>query len=91
MRLVGREVEIVDDEARHRGRAAGGGAHLLDLGAHHHPRQRRGGLFARIAGRDLLAAAQDGGGVAEPLHLVQLVADVENRAAFRLQTIQHHE
>ena len=55
--------------------------HLADFGADHHPRQRRRGFLARIAGRYLLAAAQDGRGVAQPLHLVQLVADVEDGAA----------
>ena len=40
---------------------------------------------------DLLAAAQNGGGVAQPLHLLQLVADVEDRAAFRLQPVEHDE
>ena len=43
----------------------------------------------RIAGRDLLAAAQDRGGVAEPFHLFELVADVKDRAAFGLQPLQH--
>ena len=51
----------------------------------------RRGLRLGIAGRDLLAAAQDGGGVAEPLHLFQLVADVEDRAALGLQPIEHDE
>ena len=91
MRIVRLEVEIVDHEARHRDLPPGGGLHLLDVGADHHARQRRRGLKLRIAGRDLLAAAQDGGGVAQPLHLFQLVADVEDGAAFRLQPLQHDE
>ena len=45
----------------------------------------------RVAGRDLLAAAQDRRGVAEPFHLVELVADVEDRAAFGLEPVQHDE
>ena len=65
--------------------------HFLDLGADHHARQRGGGLRFRVAGRDLLAAAQDGGGVAEPLHLFELVADVEDGAALGLQPLQHDE
>ena len=40
---------------------------------------------------DLLAAAQDGRGVAEALHLFQLVADVEDGAALGLQPVQHDE
>ena len=70
---------------------AGGRFDFLDLGADHHPRQRSRGLLLRIAGRDLLAAAQDRGGVAKPLHLVELVADVEDRAALGLQPVQHDE
>jgi len=49
------------------------------------------GLKLGIAGRDLLAAAQDGCGVAQPLHLFPACADVEDGAAFRLQPIQHDE
>ena len=45
----------------------------------------------RVAGRDFLAAAQNGGGVAEPFHLFQLVADVEDRAALGLEAIEHGE
>ena len=45
----------------------------------------------RVAGRDLLAAAQDGRGVAQPFYFLQLVADVEDGAAFGLQPIQHHK
>ena len=44
-----------------------------------------------IAGRDLLAAAQDRRRVAEPFHLFELVADVEDRAALGLEAIEHDE
>ena len=91
VRIVGLEAEIVDDQPRHRDFPLAGGLHFLDLGADHHARQRGRGLRLGIAGRDLLAAAQDGGGVAEPLHLFQLVADVEDRAALGLQPLQHDE
>ena len=37
----------------------------------------------RIAGRDLLAEPQDGRGVAEALHLLELVADVEQARGLR--------
>src|SRR5437763_16761117 len=40
---------------------------------------------------DLLAETQDRGGVAQPLHFFQLVADVEDRAALCLEAIQHDE
>ncbi len=69
----------------------GRGLHFLDLAADHHPRERSRGLRLGIAGRDLLAAAQDGGGVAKPLHFFQLVADVEDRAALGFQAIEHDE
>ncbi len=65
--------------------------HLADIGADHHARQRRRGFGARIAGRDLLAGAQDGRGVAQPFHLIELVADVEHRAALALEPFQHDE
>ncbi len=64
VRIVGLEAEIVDDEARHRGAPAHGGFDFLDVGADHHARERGRGFRLRVAGRDLLAAAQDRGGVA---------------------------
>ena len=91
VRIVRRKAEVVDDQPRHRGLPVGGSLHLPDLAADHHARERGRGLRLGIAGRDLLAAAQDGGGVAEPLHLVQLVADVEDRAALGLEAIEHDE
>ena len=91
MRIVGLQAEIVDNEARHRGLPTGGGFDLLDVGADHHARKRSGGLRLRVAGCDLPAAAQNGGRVAKPLHLFQFVADVEDRTALGLQTIQHDE
>ena len=81
VRIVGLERQFVDDETRHRGGVLGR-LHLTDFGADHHPRQRRRGLLPRIAGRDFLAQAQDGRGVAQPFDLFQLVTDVENGAAF---------
>ena len=68
-----------------------GRLHLADLGADHHARQRRRGLLPRIAGRNLLAAAQDRRRVAQPLHLFELVADVEDGAAFALEPLEHDE
>ncbi|OPZ04735.1 MAG: hypothetical protein BWZ09_01587 [Alphaproteobacteria bacterium ADurb.BinA305] len=50
--------------------------------ADHQPRHRRRGLLRRDALAGDLAAAQHGGGVAERADLVELVADVEDRAAF---------
>ena len=45
----------------------------------------------RIAGRHLLASAQNGGGVAQPLHLIQFVADVEDGAALAFEPVEHDE
>ena len=67
------------------------GAHRADLAADHHAGERLRGLGARIAGRDHLAAAQDGGGVAQRAHLLELVGDVEDRAAFLAQHPQRAE
>lgn len=91
MRLAWGEREVVDDKPRHGGLAACRCLHLPDLAADHHPRERGRGLEPGIAGLDLLAAAQDRGGVAEPLHFVELVADVEDGAAFGLEAFQHDE
>ena len=91
MGIVGLETKIVDDQARHGDLTPGGGFHFLDIGADHHARQRCGGLHLGIAGRDFLAAAQDGRGVAKPLHFLQLVADVEHGPALGLEAIQHDE
>ncbi|MHC2315899.1 hypothetical protein ACVIHC_002945 [Bradyrhizobium diazoefficiens] len=91
VRFARREREVVDDEPRHGGLAAGGRFDLLDLAADHHARERGGGLEPGIAGVYFPAAAQDRGGVAEALHLFELVADVENGAAFGPQPLQHDE
>ena len=91
VRIVRFEVEVVDDKPRHCGLPVGWRLYFLDLAADHHPRERRRGFRFGVAGRDLLAGAQDGGGVAEPLHLFQLVANVEDRAALGLEAIEHDE
>ena len=89
VRIVRLQAEIVDDEAWYRGLSSGRGFDLLDVGADHHAGERGGGLDLRVAGRDFLASAQDRCGVAQPFHFLQLVADIEDGAAFRLQPIQH--
>ncbi len=91
VRIVGLQAEIVDNQARHRGPPSGGGLHFLDVGPDHHARKRCGGFRLRVAGRDLLAAAQDRGRIAQPFDLFQLVADVEDSAALGLQSVQHDE
>ena len=47
----------------------------------HHLGQAAGGFLARRAGRDDLAAAQDGGVLAQDADFFQLVRDIEDRAA----------
>ena len=91
MGIVGLEVEVVDDEPRDGGLAACGRLDLLDLGADHHPRKRGGRLELRIAGRYLPAPAQDGGGVAQALHFLQLVADIEDGSALRFEAVEYDE
>ncbi len=91
MRLVGLQAEVVDHQARDRRGPPGGGLDLLDVAADHHASQGGRRFLLGVAGCDLLAAAQDGRGVADPLHLFELVADVEDGAALGFQSIQHHE
>ena len=91
MRIVRLERKLVDDQPRRRNGAAGGRLHLADFAADHHARQRRRGFLARIAGRHLLAAAQNRRRVAEPFHLFELVADVEDRAPLALEPLEHDE
>lgn len=47
-----------------------------DIAADHHARQRCRRFLARIAGAGHLAVTQDGGAVADALHLFQTVADI---------------
>ena len=71
--------------------ARGGLGDFLEIGADHHLGHRARGLPLRIAVGDDLAAAQDGRGVAERDDLVQLVRDVEDRAAARGELAQRLE
>ncbi|MPN15273.1 hypothetical protein SDC9_162603 [bioreactor metagenome] len=59
--------------------------------ADHHARQRCIGFLRRVAHARHHAAAQHRAGGAQRTDFMQLVADVENRAAFAGQTAQHHE
>ena len=63
--------------------ARGGLGDFLEVRADHHLGHRARSLALRVAVGDDLAAAQDGRGVAERDDLVQLVRDVEDRAAAR--------
>ena len=68
--------------------AARGLGDFLEVRADHHLGHRARGLALRVAMGDHLAAAQDGRGVAERDDLVQLVGDVEDRAAARRELAQ---
>ena len=54
----------------------------MDVAADHQPGKARRRLLARIDIGDDLAMAQDGGAVAEALHLFEAMGDIENGAAF---------
>ena len=71
--------------------AFGGLRDLLQIGADHHLGHGTRGLALRVAVGDDLAAAQDGRGIAERDDLMQLVRDVEDRAAARGETLQRLE
>ncbi len=66
-------------------------ADLRDLAADHHPRQAGRGFGARVGARDDAAVAQHGGGLAQAAHLVELVRDVEQRAALGAQAGQRRK
>eukprot|EP01022_Parablepharisma_sp_SALTPOND_P021557 TRINITY_DN427_c2_g1_i1.p1 TRINITY_DN427_c2_g1~~TRINITY_DN427_c2_g1_i1.p1 ORF type:complete len:1458 (+),score=547.10 TRINITY_DN427_c2_g1_i1:21634-26007(+) len=59
--------------------------------ADHHAREAGAAFIARIAIAGHAAAAHDGGAVAQRADLVELVADVEDAAAFVGQATQGHE
>ena len=64
---------------------------MRHVAADHHPRQRRRRFRARIAFAGHPAAAQHGGAVAQLADLVELVADVEDAAAFGGERSQRGE
>ena len=79
-----RQAQALRRELRsRRSRGLAGLAISFRFGADHHLGHRARGLALRVAVGDDLAAAQDGRGVAERDDLVQLVRDVEDRAAAR--------
>ena len=64
---------------------------LRGLRANHQARKRGIRLLGRVAHPGDLAAAQYGTGGAEFTNFMELVADVQNTAAFRGQLFQHHK
>ena len=91
VRLLAGQVEAVDDQTRLAGLAALATHQCADLGADHELRHAFRGLGLGVAITHHLAAAQDRGAVAERLYLVQLVADVEDRATLRREQAQGFE
>src|SRR5262249_39748636 len=91
MRVFRHHGEVAHHEARLADALAGRALYLADLATDHHAGERACRLAARITGRDLLAGAQDRRGVTQALHLIELVADVEDRAAFRFEALQHNK
>ena len=91
VRVLRRVVEIAHHKPRIAELLGAIGADRADLAADHHAGERLRGLGTRIAGRDHLAAAQDGGGVAERADFLELVRDVEDRAAFLAQHTERAE
>ena len=63
----------------------------LNLVANHHPGERGGRLLARVAMVDHLAVPHHRGPVAQPLHLVEAMRDVEDRLAFGAQAFERLE
>ena len=90
-RTVGRQRERYECEHRRPFGRMRVGAHRVHVRAHHQPGERRRGLGLRVDVRDHLAVAQDGGVVAELLHLLEPVRDVEHRAAFAGEAAQGYE
>ena len=70
---------------RHRGGAGGDGFDFADLGADHHARQRRGGFLSRIAGRIWWRCRT------AVSTFIELVRNVQKRAALALEPEQHGE
>ena len=64
---------------------------LAQLGADHHARQPRRRLLLWIALADDLAVAKDRGVVTDRPYLLEAVADVEDGALFRGESLQRHE
>ena len=65
MRLLAGQVQAMDGQARLAGLGALAADQRADLGADHQLRHALGGLDLGVAGAHDLAAAQDGGAVAE--------------------------
>ena len=86
-----RQAQAIRRELRRSEDAACGLGDFLQIRADHHLGHRARGFAPRVAGRDDLAAAQDRRGVAERHDLMQLVGDVEDRAAALRQMPQRLE
>ena len=90
-RVFGGEREIAHLEPSVAARARGAVLRMGKVVADHQPRELDAALSARVAKAGHFARAQHRRAVAQRSNLVELVADVENRAAFIGQTSQRGE
>ena len=86
-----RQAQALRRQLRRAVGAFGGLGDFLQVRADHHLGHRTRGLALGIAVGDDLAAAQDGRRIAERHDLVQLVRDVEDRAAVGGEALQRLE
>ncbi len=86
-----RQAEVLDFQLRQAEHALRRLGNLLEIRADHHFRHRARRLVLGIGGSDHLAAAQDRGRIAKRDDLVQLVGNVEDRAAACGEAAQHLE
>ena len=70
---------------------AAGGAHHVNVAADHEAREAGRRLLHRVHLGDNLAMTQDRHVVAEPLHLLEAMADVDHRTAFAGEARQGDE
>ena len=86
-----RQIQPVEGEARQAGSGIRRGPHHVDIAAHHEPRKARRRFLTRIDTCDDLAHAQDGGRLAEPLHLFETMGNIEDGTAFLGQALEDQE
>src|SRR5829696_4308837 len=91
VRISGRQRQAAHRERLLAGSRRPTGLHLADLGADHQGRDGAGARLARVERRDDPAVAQHGRGPAQAAHLLELVRDVEDRAAFAGKPLERLE
>src|SRR5439155_26195719 len=88
---LGRQTQIFEAEPGRTSLLAARRVHHMDVAADHQFGEARGRLPRRIDIGDDLAVAEDRRVVAEVLHLLQAVADIDDRAAFFGETPKYNE